>query len=166
MERDARMEERKALHDLNREERKQHLMDRFEQLSDERRLALQERLDAMKEKRTAHKERFADMSPEERKDQIQKIREERRAEREARQNMTPEERQAYIDELRNKAREHRESRVSPYEQMGLGLDPTDIVCAEGKELVIKVSNGLPRCLGPDATVILIDRGVVAYPDGN
>jgi len=109
-------------------------------------------------------DRLADMTTEERESEVQNIREERKAEREASKNMTTEERQAHINELRDNAREARESRVSPYEQMSMGLDTTEIVCAEGLELVIKISNGLPRCLNPDTVVMLLDRGIVSYPE--
>ena len=126
-ERDARIAERKALHDLNPEERRQQFMDRFANLSDERKQELQKRMDAMREHRAVMKERFADMTPEDRRAEIQKIHEKRQAEREIRQSMTAEERHAHIDELREKARELRETRVSPYDQMTLGSDTKDIV---------------------------------------
>ena len=80
--------------------------------------------------------------------------------------MTTEEKQAYLEDRREKAKEARANSVSLYQQMALGADSQDIVCPEEKELVIKVSNGLPKCLSSNAALMLIDRGVVAYPDGS
>ena len=120
----------------------------------------------MNGERDSSRERFADMSSEERQTEIQQIREDRKAVREARQNMTDEERQADSDDRREKARESRANNVSIYQQMALGADNQDIVCPEEKELVIKVSNGSPKCLGSNAVLMLIDRGVVAYPDSS
>ncbi len=107
---------------------------------------------------------FADMTLEERQLEVQKMRDERKLEREHRQNMSIEEKQAYHDNIREKIQEKRATYVSPRNQVVLGSDPTEIVCDEGKELVLKVSNGMPKCLGPGAVTILMDRGFIAYPE--
>ena len=40
----------------------------------------------------------------------------------------------------------------------------EIVCDENRELVVKVSTGLPTCLKSDTALVLLDRGIVTYPE--
>lgn len=155
------------------EEIKQKLKAKLDNASEDVKQKLREKLDSMKEKHESMKEkhdakkkRYAEMTPEEKKAEIKQIREDRKAERETRQNMTPEEKQAHNDTLREQARESRANNVSINQQMALGAEITDIVCPDEKELVIKISTGLPKCLGSDAALMLIDRGIVSYPDGS
>jgi len=154
------------------EEQREKLKERFSNLSDDRKAKLHDKMEAMKERRANMsdenkenmKAKFSEMTPDEKESAIQSIRENRQAEREVRQNMTPEERKAHIDEFRDNAAESRESRVSPYEQISMGADIADIICAEGRELVIKVSDGMPRCIKYDTAATLVDRGVATYPE--
>ena len=139
-------------------------------MPEEKKQALQGKLDAMKEKRGSNTQKsaqhagFADLSEEDKEAKLQEIKDKRDAEREARQNMTSEERQALHDERIAAMKEKRENYVSPRDQVGLGLAPKDIMCGDDKELVIRVSNGMPLCIGSDAVLILMDRGIIAYPE--
>ncbi len=78
--------------------------------------------------------------------------------------MTTEEKQALVDARIAAMKERRENYVSPRVQVEYGLGVQDIICPDDKELVIKKSNGSPICLGSDAVFILMDRGVIAYPE--
>ena len=152
-------------------EKKQKLLEKFGNFSDEKKQELKGKLAAMKEKRSITDEKnhamsvkFADMTDDEKKSEIEDIRENRRVEREARANMTDEEKQTHMEQIIQKAKESRANNVSINEQIGLGADVQDIVCAEEKELVVKVSNGLPKCVTPAASLILMDRGIVTVPE--
>jgi len=46
----------------------------------------------------------------------------------------------------------------PLKQISQGVDPSNVTCTEGKELVLKQSNGLPACLNPSSVEKLIARG--------
>ena len=46
----------------------------------------------------------------------------------------------------------------PLKQISQGVDPSNVTCTEGKELVLKQSNGLPACLNPSSVEKLIMRG--------
>ena len=46
----------------------------------------------------------------------------------------------------------------PLKQISQGVDPSNVTCTEGKELVLKQSNGLPACLNPHSVEKLIMRG--------
>ncbi|WP_428325423.1 dienelactone hydrolase family protein [Nitrosopumilus sp.] len=46
----------------------------------------------------------------------------------------------------------------PLKQIQQGIDPGNITCTEGLELVMKFSNGNPACLKPDSVAKLIERG--------
>lgn len=46
----------------------------------------------------------------------------------------------------------------PLKQIQDGTEPSDVTCAEGLELVMKFSNGLPACLKPSSVEKLIERG--------
>ena len=46
----------------------------------------------------------------------------------------------------------------PLKQIRDGQNPVNVTCTEGKELVLKQSNGLPACLNPSSVEKLIARG--------
>ena len=46
----------------------------------------------------------------------------------------------------------------PLKQIKEGVEPTNITCTEGLELVLKQSNGMPTCLKPSSVSKLIERG--------
>lgn len=46
----------------------------------------------------------------------------------------------------------------PLKQIRDGQSPTNVTCTEGKELVLKQSNGLPACVNPSSVEKLIARG--------
>ena len=46
----------------------------------------------------------------------------------------------------------------PLKQIEKGTEPLNVTCTEGKELVLKKSNGLPACVFPSSVEKLIDRG--------
>ena len=46
----------------------------------------------------------------------------------------------------------------PLQQIRDGVEPSDVTCTEGLELVLKQSNGKPACLKPSSVAKLIDRG--------
>ena len=50
----------------------------------------------------------------------------------------------------------------PLKQISNGIDPSNVTCTEGLELVLKISNGLPACVKPSSVVILIERGWAAH----
>lgn len=157
-------------------EKKAQLKEKFANMPEEKKQALQGKLDAMKEKRDVMKEKrvfgndlkernsFEEMSKEDKKAKLQEIREKRSANREAQKNMSPDDKQAFLDQRLAEIKEKRATYVSPRDQVVLGSDPTEIMCGEGKELVIKVSNGMPKCLGLDTVIILMDRGIITYPE--
>ena len=78
--------------------------------------------------------------------------------------MTAEERAIFLEDLKNKVKERRENSISPYVQMSMGADPAEIVCPEEQELVIRTSNGMPSCMSYNTATILVDRGIVNYPE--
>ncbi len=47
---------------------------------------------------------------------------------------------------------------APLKQISDGVDPTNVTCTEGLELVLKKSNGNPACLKPSSVARLIERG--------
>lgn len=159
-------------HDKTHRDIKEHrsqLIEKFSNFSEERKQKMQDRLDAMKEKRGVQnqntiKERFSGLTAQEKQAEIDKIREERKLERESQKNMTMEEKQASLAKLKEKMQERRESHVSPFEQMSLGFTPHDVMCAEDRELVIRVSSGMPTCLSYDTAVLLINRGLVTFSE--
>jgi len=51
-----------------------------------------------------------------------------------------------------------ESTKPPLKQINSGVEPTQVTCTEGLELVLKVSNGKPACLKPSSVSKLIERG--------
>ena len=48
--------------------------------------------------------------------------------------------------------------MSPRKQIGAGTAPTDVVCNEGKELLIKVSTGSSVCVKSSSVSKLVERG--------
>ena len=46
----------------------------------------------------------------------------------------------------------------PLKQIQNGIDPSDVTCTEGLELVMKSSNGQPACIKPSSVEKLIERG--------
>lgn len=46
----------------------------------------------------------------------------------------------------------------PLKQIDQGTEPANVTCTEGKELVLKKSNGLPACVFPSSVEKLISRG--------
>ena len=46
----------------------------------------------------------------------------------------------------------------PLQQIRDGVEPSNVTCTEGLELVLKQSNGKPACLKPSSVAKLIDRG--------
>jgi carboxymethylenebutenolidase len=46
----------------------------------------------------------------------------------------------------------------PLKQINSGQNPSDVTCTEGKELVLKQSNGMPACINPSSVAKLIERG--------
>ena len=46
----------------------------------------------------------------------------------------------------------------PLKQISYGVDPANVTCTEGHELVLKKSNGNPACLKPSSVAKLIERG--------
>jgi len=46
----------------------------------------------------------------------------------------------------------------PLKQIEKGTEPSNVTCTEGKELVLKKSNGLPACVFPSSVERLIERG--------
>lgn len=154
----------------NFEENRARLADRIGNLPEEQRQTIQDRLDVMQHKRasmhnnTQSHANFMGLSDEDRQSKLGEIREKRLELREARMNMTPEERQALFDENKERLMEVRENYVSPRLQFGFGVPTDEVICVEGKELVIRVSNGMPTCLSSDGVVLLMDRGIVTYPE--
>jgi len=145
------------------EERKQYIHQKLA-IMKENNLSKGDNRELMKEKRDLMKERYAGMTLEEIKAKIQQIREERTAQREAYNNMSAEEKQALVDARIATMKEKRENYIAPRVQVEYGLGVQDIICPDDKELVIKKSNGSPICLGSNAVFILMDRGVIVYPE--
>ena len=46
----------------------------------------------------------------------------------------------------------------PLKQIQEGVEPTNVTCTEGLELVLKLSNGQPACIKPSSVEKLIQRG--------
>ena len=56
----------------------------------------------------------------------------------------------------------------PMKQIESGVNPSNITCTEGLELIFKISNGNPACVKPSSVAILLERGWGAHslPDVN
>jgi hypothetical protein len=48
--------------------------------------------------------------------------------------------------------------LAPLKQVDAGIEPEDVVCTSGMELVIKNSNGSPACVKPETAERLIQLG--------
>jgi carboxymethylenebutenolidase len=46
----------------------------------------------------------------------------------------------------------------PLKQINSGINPVDVTCIEGLELVMKLSNGHPACVKPTSVAKLVERG--------
>ena len=46
----------------------------------------------------------------------------------------------------------------PLKQINSGIKSVDVICSEGLELVLKLSNGYPACVKPSSVAKLIERG--------
>ena len=46
----------------------------------------------------------------------------------------------------------------PVKQVNAGMEPSNVTCTEGLELVLKMSNGQPACIRPSSVEKLIERG--------
>ena len=57
---------------------------------------------------------------------------------------------------------------SPLKQVEQGIMPVNVICKEGFELVIKLSNGLPACVKPSSVAKLIERNwaIHVLPDSD
>ena len=51
-----------------------------------------------------------------------------------------------------------QSLSTPLQQFKSGIPASDIQCAQGLELVLKVEDGSPACVKPDSAITLIERG--------
>ncbi len=52
--------------------------------------------------------------------------------------------------------------LPPNQQFALGVDPNDVVCEEGLELIFKSTDGSPVCVRPGSVTKLIERGWGSY----
>ena len=48
--------------------------------------------------------------------------------------------------------------LPPLRQIETGIDPINVTCTEGLELILKKSNGMPACVKPSSVATLIERG--------
>jgi hypothetical protein len=51
----------------------------------------------------------------------------------------------------------------PLKQYEMGVEPRDVKCKLGFELIIKSSNGLPACVWPDTASKLVSKGWGIWP---
>jgi len=49
-------------------------------------------------------------------------------------------------------------KISPRNQIALGIAPDSVICREGLELIFKASNGSPACVTPETFGKLVQRG--------
>jgi len=75
------------------------------------------------------------------------------------QDMTDDEREQFKTNFREKAHDKRLAWISPHKQMIAGLDVSEIECREGLDSVIKNSNGRAMCLRPSTAERMIERGL-------
>jgi hypothetical protein len=54
--------------------------------------------------------------------------------------------------------------LPPLQQLSMGVDPHDIECREGQQLVFKASNWQPACINEPSYSILYARGWIASHD--
>jgi len=57
---------------------------------------------------------------------------------------------------------------TPLKQIQDGINPSDVTCTEGHELIMKSSNGQPACVKPSSVEKIIERGwaVHVLPDSD
>jgi len=53
--------------------------------------------------------------------------------------------------------------MSPRKQIEAGTAPTDVVCNEGKDLLIKVNTGSGTCVKSSSVLKLVERGWGTLP---
>ena len=46
----------------------------------------------------------------------------------------------------------------PLKQISSGTTPENMTCAEGLQIIVKKSSGMPACVKPDSVATLIERG--------
>lgn len=145
------------------------LQDRFANMSAERQQNISDRLQAMHQQRdtitpSVERTTMMNMTSEERQVFVQQMREDRAAELQVQQNMSPEDITALLEQQRADMVERRANSVSPRDQLGLGASPDQVICLEGYEVILKVSDGLPNCVASYTAAILVDRGFATYPE--
>lgn len=155
----------------NFEESKSRLLERYSTMSNEQIFQLQDRLqsirevhDSMKEKLDAGVALRLSLDESGRERVYQSTQEQRLLDRMAQLNLSPEQRAHQIQELKNKVMERRHTTISPYIQITLGSDLTEVICPLDRYLVIRNSNGLPNCMSYYTATTLINRGIVHYPE--
>jgi len=74
-------------------------------------------------------------------------------------DMTDDERKQFKTDFREKAHDKRLAWISPHKQMIAGLDVSEIECREGLDLVLKNSNGRAMCLKSSTAEKMIERGL-------
>jgi hypothetical protein len=52
---------------------------------------------------------------------------------------------------------------TPYEQVSIGIEPENVLCREGLELIFKSKDNSPACVKPDSKLKLIERGWAIMP---
>jgi len=112
---------------------KKHMSKVRDNLSDERKSEIHDRIAEMKAFKAELRENSADMTDE----QIQELRAE------------------FIE----KAKDMQLAWISPRHQMHVGIDAAEVECREGFSLVLKESNGVAMCLKADTALKMIDRGI-------
>jgi len=75
-------------------------------------------------------------------------------------DMSEQEKQQLREEFIEKAKDMQLAWISPRTQITAGVDPVDVECREGFNLVMKASNGVAMCLKADTALKMIDRGIV------
>ncbi len=150
------------------DEQRNRLAERMENLSEDRRQMLRDNLENLQQQASMRNStqthaNFMNLGEEDRQSTLDEIRENRLAQREARNDMTPEDRQVIVQE-KKAMMEQRENYVTPRNQISLGVPIDEIICVDGKELVVRVTSGMPICLSSDAVILLMDRGIVTYPE--
>src|SRR3989338_6050471 len=47
---------------------------------------------------------------------------------------------------------------SPYEQVSIGIEPENVLCKDGLELIFKLKDNSPACVKPDSKLKLVEYG--------
>lgn len=155
----------------NFEESKSRLLERYSTMSNEQIFQLHERLqyirevnDAMKEKLDAGVTLRLSLNESEREKVYQAQKEQRLSDRLFQLHQTPEQRADKLQELKNDVMVRKNTSISPYVQVTLGSDLTEVICPLDKYLVIRNSNEMPNCMSYYTATTLINRGIVSYPE--